>query len=510
MKIIQKINSFLKDESGVVWVFAIVLVPVFIAFGALAMDGSNLYTQSRGIQNSADSLVMWSVSPTNYSALLAADPNSTKTTAIPSNVQSYITSIGTNNTGVQGLNVQSWSAGLYDLSKSATTGIIASCPTGSTCASAVQVTVCGNVKTFIGGLLGTSTFPVCRTATAITGLISSVSPGNLCPIAISQCMYEDGNWDWTTNPQSPNWSHNSDHFYNTATRTPNSSNDFKWGVGHGDEGSGSSDRDSCGSSYQHCKGTAWFHSFGSTTPKANSWSSDSKGLDTNNKNANTCSAGDNLNLITTPPSGKWNSAGKVYNSDQDSKWFNNITAATSCWVPIVDTKNDTDSNRHVVAFANWDVTGVCSAQKNISIDGVSGHYIDSDGCDYGPATVVHSDNGYISAKTLTIFESSANFKNGQMIYGPGVQTGTSITAVGSCFLGVCSYTISSSQTVGNLFSPIIISTYNVDTNNPDKIYPYVKGHFHQGLSQVSGGSWGAPWALNYSGATSPVLVPNDR
>ncbi len=498
MKTIKKLDAFLKDESGIAWMFAVLLVPLFVAFGALAMDGSNVYAKSRGLQNTADSMALWAVSPTNYQALAAGTPSTTALT-------NYLSSVGSSNGGVQSLSLQSWSAGLYDVSKTATTGIIplaSGCPTGSTCASAVQVTVCANISTALGGLVGKPTFSVCKTATAITGITSSVSPGNLCPIAISQCMYEDGTWDWTTNPASPSWRHNSDHFFTTKTFSPNTSNDFKWGEGHGDEGSGSSDRDSCGNNYQYCKSTSWFTSFKSSTPRANNWSSDSNGLDANNKNAATCNAGDSINLVTTPPTASYDSTKKYYNGNQDGKWFNNVSAGTSCWVPIVDTKSDTDSNRHVVAFANWDVTSVCSAQKSISIDGNTGHYKDTDDCDYGAATVLYSTNGFVSGSTLTVVGNTFNFSVNQLIVGPGISTGTTIQSLGSCSYGFCTYGISPSQTA----SFGAVASYKTS----DNIYPYLKGRFHNGSSQAPGGSWSTPWALNYSGATLPVLVPNDR
>jgi Flp pilus assembly protein TadG len=502
MKLSKKLQEFKADESAIALMIGVAMVPLFFAFGALAMDGGNVMLQINRLQNTADSAALWGAS--HYSSQLSSDGE----------ISNYINKLS-QNTGVKNLTVSSPVVGFYDLTKTPnTTGVQLSCPSSS-CASAVQVTIRADVNTFLGSLLGKPSFAIAKTATAITGAPGQVDSGNLCNIAVSQCLYEKGRWAWSgsgsdSDPVKGEYSKESKNHYDSSTCTPDDEvTEYKLGAGHGDEEGGSRDGDDdSGRKYKNCKRLAWFTNFSSgTTPDFTNWTSSKgsgDGLDDNNRNAKKVKFGDVINLNSRPSHVSGVSNGK-YGHDLDRKWFTNAVSGNTCWVAVVDDER----SRRIVGFSPWKVTKVCDGSDSAGSDNVykdgNGRYRDSDSnssCDYGDATDF-SAKGTFNNKSKTIVLSTGDYTNfsiGQIIKSStGIPSGTKITAgPSSCTASACTYTMSNSATETKTGQTITAYA---------PVHPYVAGTFVGGISRVPGGTAGSGQARTYS-VSSPVLVRN--
>lgn len=189
-------------QRGAIAIMAAVLLPIFLAFGALAIDAANLILVKGELQNAADSAAQagaqclyrrtecnnltstvpdWATAQTRAS--LAVPNNAAQGTAL---ADSVVTSGYWNLTGTPGT--------LQQLPHTPTTND----------APAVQVTIAkesgknaGSVTLYLTGMMGLSSADLSATAISVVTSPGTEGPGGLFPFAITKCMY-DAYWDSAT------------------------------------------------------------------------------------------------------------------------------------------------------------------------------------------------------------------------------------------------------------------------------------------------------------------------
>ena len=189
-------------QRGAIAIMAAVLLPIFLAFGALAIDAANLILVKGELQNAADSAAQagaqclyrrtecnnvnntvpdWATAQTRAS--LAAPDNAAQGTAL---ADSVVTTGYWNLTGTPGT--------LQQLPHTPTTND----------APAVQVTIAkasgknaGSVTLYLTGMMGLTSADLSATAISVVTSPGTEGPGGLFPFAITKCMY-DGFWNYAT------------------------------------------------------------------------------------------------------------------------------------------------------------------------------------------------------------------------------------------------------------------------------------------------------------------------
>lgn len=193
-------------QRGAIAIMAAVLLPILLAFGALAIDAANLILVKGELQNAADAAAQagaqclyrrtecnnvnntvpdWATAQTRAS--LAVPNNAAQGAAL---ADSVVTSGYWNLTGTPGTLQQ-----------------LPHTPTAND-APAVQVTIAkasgknaGSVTLYLTGMMGLTSADLSATAISVVTSPGTEGPGGLFPFAITKCMY--------------------DGFWNSATATPN-------------------------------------------------------------------------------------------------------------------------------------------------------------------------------------------------------------------------------------------------------------------------------------------------
>jgi Flp pilus assembly protein TadG len=186
-------------QKGAVTLLVALTLPILIGAAALAVDMAHLHVVRNELQNDADAAAL-----AGARVLYNSTTGSTDWSLAQAQAQAAIAL--NRATGIQ-LTEGRVQTGYWNLTGSATS--LQGLPMTPTVndAPAVQVTVrkaegqnSGPVRTFLAGIMGTSTVPL--QATAVAGVTSPGRASLTFPVAMSQCMYQKF-WNMSAQPPAP-------------------------------------------------------------------------------------------------------------------------------------------------------------------------------------------------------------------------------------------------------------------------------------------------------------------
>ncbi|MBW6493609.1 MAG: pilus assembly protein TadE [Burkholderiaceae bacterium] len=191
--------SIRSRAHGSVVVMTAVLLVVLIGFTALAVDIGRLMVVRNELQNAADAAALvgaskLSTAPLSITDAIWSDAETAGKTAIKLNKSDRKTLVNASAVG-----------GYWDITQG-TPGLQSkTVAVGPNDKPGIQVTVSrkgvdndGPVTLFLAPILGVNTSDVSAVATAILAPIGGAYPGQLFPVAISKCLF-DNFWDSSTN-----------------------------------------------------------------------------------------------------------------------------------------------------------------------------------------------------------------------------------------------------------------------------------------------------------------------
>lgn len=193
------IRQHAPKQKGAVTLLVALTLPILIGAAALAVDMAHLHVVRNELQNDADAAAL-----AGARVLYNSTTGSTDWSLAQAQAQAAIAL--NRATGIQ-LTEGRVQTGYWNLTGSATS--LQGLPMTPTVndAPAVQVTVrkaegqnSGPVRTFLAGILGTSTVPL--QATAVAGVTSPGRASLTFPVAMSQCMYQKF-WNMSAQPPAP-------------------------------------------------------------------------------------------------------------------------------------------------------------------------------------------------------------------------------------------------------------------------------------------------------------------
>lgn len=193
------IRQHASKQKGAVTLLVALTLPILIGAAALAVDMAHLHVVRNELQNDADAAAL-----AGARVLYNSTTGSTDWSLAQAQAQAAIAL--NRATGIQ-LTEGRVQTGYWNLTGSATS--LQGLPMTPTVndAPAVQVTVrkaegqnSGPVRTFLAGILGTSTVPL--QATAVAGVTSPGRASLTFPVAMSQCMYQKF-WNMAAQPPAP-------------------------------------------------------------------------------------------------------------------------------------------------------------------------------------------------------------------------------------------------------------------------------------------------------------------
>ncbi|MEY3216629.1 MAG: hypothetical protein RLZZ280_1006 [Pseudomonadota bacterium] len=193
------IRQHASKQKGAVTLLVALTLPILIGAAALAVDMAHLHVVRNELQNDADAAAL-----AGARVLYNSTTGSTDWSLAQAQAQAAIAL--NRATGIQ-LTEGRVQTGYWNLTGSATS--LQGLPMTPTVndAPAVQVTVrkaegqnSGPVRTFLAGILGTSTVPL--QATAVAGVTSPGRASLTFPVAMSQCMYQKF-WNMSAQPPAP-------------------------------------------------------------------------------------------------------------------------------------------------------------------------------------------------------------------------------------------------------------------------------------------------------------------
>lgn len=193
------IRQHASKQKGAVTLLVALTLPILIGAAALAVDMAHLHVVRNELQNDADAAAL-----AGARVLYNSTTGSTDLSLAQAQAQAAIAL--NRATGIQ-LTEGRVQTGYWNLTGSATS--LQGLPMTPTVndAPAVQVTVrkaegqnSGPVRTFLAGILGTSTVPL--QATAVAGVTSPGRASLTFPVAMSQCMYQKF-WNMSAQPPAP-------------------------------------------------------------------------------------------------------------------------------------------------------------------------------------------------------------------------------------------------------------------------------------------------------------------
>ena len=193
------IRQHAPKQKGAVTLLVALTLPILIGAAALAVDMAHLHVVRNELQNDADAAALAGARVLYNSTTGSTDWSLAQTQAQAAIALNRATGIQLTEGRVQ--------TGYWNLTGSATS--LQGLPMTPTVndAPAVQVTVrkaegqnSGPVRTFLAGILGTSTVPL--QATAVAGVTSPGRASLTFPVAMSQCMYQKF-WNMSAQPPAP-------------------------------------------------------------------------------------------------------------------------------------------------------------------------------------------------------------------------------------------------------------------------------------------------------------------
>ena len=193
------IRQHAPKQKGAVTLLVALTLPILIGAAALAVDMAHLHVVRNELQNDADAAAL-----AGARVLYNSTTGSTDWSLAQAQAQAAIAL--NRATGIQ-LTEGRVQTGYWNLTGSATS--LQGLPMTPTVndAPAVQVTVrkaegqnSGPVRTFLAGIMGTSTVPL--QATAVAGVTSPGRASLTFPVAMSQCMYQKF-WNMSAQPPAP-------------------------------------------------------------------------------------------------------------------------------------------------------------------------------------------------------------------------------------------------------------------------------------------------------------------
>ena len=193
------IRQHASKQKGAVTLLVALTLPILIGAAALAVDMAHLHVVRNELQNDADAAAL-----AGARVLYNSTTGSTDWSLAQAQAQAAIAL--NRATGIQ-LTEGRVQTGYWNLTGSATS--LQGLPMTPTVndAPAVQVTVrkaegqnSGPVRTFLAGIMGTSTVPL--QATAVAGVTSPGRASLTFPVAMSQCMYQKF-WNMSAQPPAP-------------------------------------------------------------------------------------------------------------------------------------------------------------------------------------------------------------------------------------------------------------------------------------------------------------------
>ena len=193
------IRQHASKQKGAVTLLVALTLPILIGAAALAVDMAHLHVVRNELQNDADAAALAGARVLYNSTTGSTDWSLAQTQAQAAIALNRATGIQLTEGRVQ--------TGYWNLTGSATS--LQGLPMTPTVndAPAVQVTVrkaegqnSGPVRTFLAGILGTSTVPL--QATAVAGVTSPGRASLTFPVAMSQCMYQKF-WNMSAQPPAP-------------------------------------------------------------------------------------------------------------------------------------------------------------------------------------------------------------------------------------------------------------------------------------------------------------------
>jgi Flp pilus assembly protein TadG len=193
------IRQHASKQKGAVTLLVALTLPILIGAAALAVDMAHLHVVRNELQNDADAAALAGARVLYNSTTGSTDWSLAQTQAQAAIALNRATGIQLTEGRVQ--------TGYWNLTGSATS--LQGLPMTPTVndAPAVQVTVrkaegqnSGPVRTFLAGIMGTSTVPL--QATAVAGVTSPGRASLTFPVAMSQCMYQKF-WNMSAQPPAP-------------------------------------------------------------------------------------------------------------------------------------------------------------------------------------------------------------------------------------------------------------------------------------------------------------------
>ena len=193
------IRQHASKQKGAVTLLVALTLPILIGAAALAVDMAHLHVVRNELQNDADAAALAGARVLYNSTTGFKDWSLAQAQAQAAIALNRATGIQLTEGRVQ--------TGYWNLTGSATS--LQGLPMTPTVndAPAVQVTVrkaegqnSGPVRTFLAGILGTSTVPL--QATAVAGVTSPGRASLTFPVAMSQCMYQKF-WNMSAQPPAP-------------------------------------------------------------------------------------------------------------------------------------------------------------------------------------------------------------------------------------------------------------------------------------------------------------------
>ncbi|MCA8320028.1 pilus assembly protein TadG-related protein [Burkholderia cepacia] len=195
--------SSTKRQRGAIAIVVALMLTVFLAFAALAVDVVRLHVVRNELQNAADAAALAGAACLYaHSACGNVSAKGPDWTTAPNEATSAISLNSAVNVKLKNATVN---YGYWDIANPVNGLQSSSSKPTSTSAPAVSVTVSesngsnsGAIQTFFGKFAGVSAVPVSATAVAVVSQPGYVGPGGLFPVAITQCMF-DNYWDSTNN-----------------------------------------------------------------------------------------------------------------------------------------------------------------------------------------------------------------------------------------------------------------------------------------------------------------------
>ncbi len=191
-----------KKQAGVVAVMVALLLPVLLGLGAFAVDFGYRFVVRAQLQNAADATALAAAACLLGRAQCGnANATAPDWTTASQKAVSYVSSNAVANVPLSDVTV---SYGYWNTTGSPAGLQALPLTPGANDLAAIRVTISkqsgkngGAAQTFLAPVLGVYSMPVSATAVAVIAYPSTSGVGNLFPVAVTKCMY-DNYWDSAT------------------------------------------------------------------------------------------------------------------------------------------------------------------------------------------------------------------------------------------------------------------------------------------------------------------------